>query len=317
MRARITVLSFTLIVATGPVLPGQSSVSADRLASRLVEGPLATRDDELNAAFTPDGRTLYFTKKLGDRFGVIVVSHLRDGKWSPPEVAPFSGQYPDYDPFIAPDGNRLFWISSRPVDGKAKTDYDIWMVERRGDGWGPAIHLDTPVNSDAGEYYPTVAANGNLYFSSSRPGGKGRGDVYRSRFEGGSYSPPENLGDSVNSAAFDGDPFIAPDESYLVFTGYGRPDGDSDGDLYVATSHAGVWAAARRLGHGINSEAQEYTPIVSPDGKWLYFTSYRAVIDEPLSRPLTSAELRQILAGPLDGHGNVYRIPIEAVVPGL
>lgn len=144
------------------------------------------------------------------------------------------------------------------------------------------------MNSDAGEYYPTVAANGNLYFSSSRAGGKGRGDVYRSRFASGRYGPPESLGDSVNSAAFDGDTFSAPDESYLIFSGFGRPDGDTEGDLFISTNRGGVWGAARRLEHGINSKVQEYTPIVSPDGTWLYFTSHRGVIDEPMSRRLTA-----------------------------
>jgi len=313
MRARVVVWCLVSVAGIGGGPVAQSPDSAGRLAPRLVDGPLVTRDDELNAAFTPDGRTVYFTKKIGARFGVIMVSDLRGGRWSVPEVAPFSGQYSDYDPFVAPDGKRIFWISNRPVDGKPKAEYDIWMAERRGERWGLATRLDAPVNTDADEYYPTVAANGTLYFTSLRPGGKGRGDVYRSRLEGGRYGPVESLGDSVNSAAFEGDPFIAPDESYLVFSGYGRPDAGNDGDLYITRNRGGVWGAPRRLGHGINSGAQEYAPIVSPDGKWLYFTSYRGVIDAPRSRPLSTAAVRRAIDGVLNGEGNVYRVPIEAL----
>lgn len=316
MRPSILALSLVAITWSSGGLVAQASPHMDSLAPRLAEGPLATPEDELNAAFTPDGRSVYFTRKLGDRFGVILVSHLRNGRWSTPEVASISGQYADYDPFVSPDGSRIFWISSRPVDGKAKTDFDIWMAERQANGWGPAWHLDAPVNSDAGEYYPTVAANGTLYFSSSRPGGSGRGDVYRSRLIAGRYGPPENLGDPVNSAAFEGDPYIAPDESYLVFAAYGRPGGDTQGDLFISRNRGGIWSVPRLLGHGINSPLQEYTPIVSPDGKWLYFTSFRGRFDEPLQRPLTTEEFRRASEGPLNGHGNVYRVPVEALLEG-
>ena len=92
-------------------------------------------------------------------------------------VAPFSGQYSDYDPFVTPDGSRLLWISNRPVDGKEKEDYDIWMVEKKDRGLGLAGSPRRPDDTNAEEFYPSVAANGTLYFSSTRPGGKGRGET--------------------------------------------------------------------------------------------------------------------------------------------
>jgi hypothetical protein len=200
------------------------------------------------------------------------------------------------------------------VNGEARTDTDIWMAEWNGSDWGPAVHLDDPVNSAANEYYPTVARNGTLYFSSTRSGGKGRGDLYFSRPVNGRYDAIQSVGDSVNTAAFEGDAFIAPDESYLVFTGFGRADGDEAGDLFVSTSRGGVWSAPRRLNHAINTRVQEYAPIVSPDGRWLYFASYRAPLDEPRTRPFTNAEANRMGDGPLNGLGNVYRIPIEALL---
>jgi hypothetical protein len=283
------------------------------LAPRLAGGPLSSAGDELNASFTPDGQTVYFTRKVAGRHGIIMRSYRRGGEWTTPTVAPFSGQYSDFDPFVTPDGRRVFWISVRPVNGEAKTDTDIWMAEWHGDDWGPAVHLEGPVNSAANEYYPTVAQNGTLYFSSTRPEGKGRGDLYFSRLANGRYDAIHGV-DSVNTAAFEGDAFIAPDESYLLFTGFGRTDGDSAGDLFVSTNRAGIWSAPRRLEHGINTKAQEYAPIVAPDGQWLYFTSYRAPIDETVMRPFTRAEAIEMGAGPLNGLGNVYRIPIAAVL---
>jgi Tol biopolymer transport system component len=308
MRAPLLIGCLALIA---PVLAAQGA--PDPLAPQLAGGPLSTQYDELNAAFTPDGRTVYFTRRIADRFGVILVAHRRGDGWSTPEVASFSGEYADFDPFITVDGRRLYWISNRPVDGAPRIDFDIWMVEREGAGWGAPIHLEAPINSADGEFYPTVAANGTLYFSSNRPGGSGRGDLYASRVENGRFTAPVSLGGVVNSAAFDGDPYIAPDESYLIFTGWGREGGDPDGDLYITTKVDGAWTAPRALGHGINSPAQEYAPIVSPDGRWLYFSSYRSLLDGPLARPLTGAELIRLLDGPANGHGTNYRVPIEAI----
>jgi Tol biopolymer transport system component len=273
------------------------SAGVDTVRPELAGSPFATREDELNAAFTPHGDTVYFTRKSGDRSGVIMVATREQGRWSAPQVAPFSGQFADYDPFVTPDGRRLLWMSNRPVDGTPKSDFDIWMVERRGTGWGAPVRLEAPVNSEASEYYPTVSADGTLYFSSNREGGMGRGDLYRSRSVGGRYAEVESLGDPVNSPAFEGDPFISPDGQFLIFTAWGRPGGDPDGDLYIAYRRGSGWNAAIPLPPGINTPAQEYAPIVSPDGKWLYFASYRP-----------------IEGGAAKSQGSVYRVPIERVV---
>jgi Tol biopolymer transport system component len=299
--------------------PAQTTTGSSVIRPVMVgPGVLSTPDDELNSAFTPDGRTVYFSKNLGDRVGVILVSHWRGGKWGTPEVAPFSGRFSDYDPFVAPDGSRLYWISNRPVGGTAKDDYDIWMVEKQGKGWGPPMHLQDSINTDAQEFYPSVSANGTLYFSSTRPGGKGRGgDIYRARRDTTGFAAPENLGDSVNSDVHDADPYIAPDESFIIFSSYGRPDGTGDGDLYVSYNRGGKWSSARHLDNGINSPAREYCPIVSPDGKWLYFTSFRGLLDTPPASPITYKQLSSRLRTPLNGSGNVYRIPAAAFADSL
>jgi Tol biopolymer transport system component len=300
--------------ALGAVLVAMAAPVAPELFGR---GTISTAENELNAAFTPDGRTLYFTRKAGDgRFGTIVLSRaLGNGAWSTPEVASFSGQYADYDPFVTLDGSRLFFISTRPAPGRApKGDFDIWVVQREGKGWSAPRDLGAPINSDGDELYPTVASDGTLYFSScGRSDSRGRCDIYRSRIENGRYLDPENLGDSVNTPASETDAFIAPDQSYLVLTVYGRADSRGDGDLYVSTQHNGVWSKARPLGGGINSVAREYCPIVSPDGAHLYFTSQRGFVDGPQQRPLTYAELRDSLAGVWNGMGNIYRVPIGVI----
>src|SRR5262249_4100203 len=153
--------------------------------------------------------------------------------------APFSGSYRDSDPVLSPDGSKLYFVSDRPVNGVAKTDFDVWVVSRRGEGWGEAEHLDAPINSEYGEYFASAAANGDLFFSSDRPGGKGGLDVYRSRLVDGKYSAPENLGAAINSEAWELDCLVAPDASYLIVGAIGRPDSLGNYDLYVSYAREG------------------------------------------------------------------------------
>src|SRR2546423_1363780 len=68
------------------------------------EGVISTRDDEFGATFTPDGKTCIFSVSIPRHYlYVILVSQFTRGKWSTPEVAPFSGAYRDSDPVLSPD----------------------------------------------------------------------------------------------------------------------------------------------------------------------------------------------------------------------
>ena len=102
-------------------------------AELFAPGVISTRDYERDGAFTPDGKTFYFTKRtMWPYFSAICVSHLRNGKWSEPEVASFSGQYGDATPFVSRDGNRLYFASRRPVNGALRASTIIWIVTELG-----------------------------------------------------------------------------------------------------------------------------------------------------------------------------------------
>src|SRR6185295_7265360 len=192
----------------------------------FAEGIISTGDYDSHPAFTPDGKTLYFLRSDPNfSFWTILVSRFENGRWRTPQVAPFSGQYSDADPFITPDGSRFYFISNRPVAGKSKPDLDIWVMEKVGPGWSQPRNVGAPVNSPGSEWYPTIAANGTIYFGSDREGGKGRTDIYRSRLVDGKYTEPENLGDAINSQFEEFEPYISADESFLIFMAGGRADG--------------------------------------------------------------------------------------------
>jgi len=294
------------------------------------EGVLSTQADELGAAFMPDGRTVYFTLRspttTTPALSTICVSRLVGNRWSEPEVAPFSGRFNDSSPTISPDGKRLFFASDRPAPGKTATpkpddppDIDLWVMERNADGWGEPHNLGAPLNTPAIESSPAVAADGTLYFASTRPGGKGSLDLYRSRFVDGRYAEPEPLTE-INTAAFEGQPAIAPDQSLLVFAAAGRPDGlvgggfpYPKGDLYVSFRTDAGWSPPQVLPPPINSKASDSSPSFSPDGRWLFFTSERSPFTVPMPHPLKGHEMADQLHGALSGSGNLYRIDLAAI----
>jgi len=105
---------------------------------------------------------------------VIIFIRYEKGAWSPPKVAPFSGKYRDGGPAFSPDGNRIYFYSRRPIqdDSKMSPDNNIWYAEKTRDGWSRPVRLGPVVNSSGEDGTPSVAANGNLYFTSVSPDGE-------------------------------------------------------------------------------------------------------------------------------------------------
>jgi Tol biopolymer transport system component len=148
------------------------------------------------------------------------------------------------------------------------------VVERTPQGWGNLQRLPPPLNSDYTELFFSQAADGTIYFISNRPGGLGGFDLYRARPQPGQPLWVENLGAPLNSPDHEWDPCIAPDQSFLVF-GSTRPGGRGGSDLYVSFANGpDRWTAPVNLGDGINSPADEYAPVLSPDGRFLFFTRH-------------------------------------------
>ena len=255
-------------------------------------GTVSTGHSEFCSVFSPDGSEFYWSLS-GAPYPVIAAVRQNNGRWTEPEIASFSGKYLDYDMSFTPDGKRLFFCSRRPLDGNSppKDNTDFWFVEREGAGWSESSHLKGPVNSDAQEYYPIFAQNGTLYFSSTRSGGYGGADIYRALFKDGRFLEPENLGPPINTENFEGDLYIAADESYIIVTCYGRSDSLGSGDLYISFRlEDGSWSPMKNMGAPVNSAANEHCPILSPDGKYLFFSSGRSRYPDYSKEAITYSE---------------------------
>lgn len=283
-------LSVTIIaVCAVMMLLAQKSGNSPTL---FAEGVINTSADEYNPAFTPDGKTIFYTRRV-DRNGneAIMYSRLENGKWTTPQTAEFSGKFYDKEPFVSLDGKRLFFASTRPNGRDAKGNFDIWMVEKTGNGWSEAKNLGANVNSSSYDNYPSVAADGTLYFASVRIDGRKDNDLYRSRLVNGEYQKAESLGEAINTNSTEADPFIAPDQSYLIVCS-DRPGSESEeGDLYVSFNERGAWTQPQSLGKIINTADYEYTPLVFKD-KFYFSRGWGDIFEMPL-KDLNLSALRQ------------------------
>ena len=321
-----------LCLAAAVALPAQSKAQAavtnpvPPLKPELFgPGVFSTGAWDFFVAFTPDGNTAWVNRANGSfSHFTIVETRLVGRSWSTPRVASFSGKWSDADPHVSPNGVKLFFISNRPLPtdtgvaaSTPRNDYDVWFVARSASGeWGQPQHVGAPV-SEAGftEWSPSVAANGNIYFGSARKGGRGGNDLYVARWTGTAFEEPENLGDSINTRGGEIEPWISPDESYLIFSGANRADGVGGYDLYLSRRVNGVWERARPLPEGVNTQAYEYNQSVSPDGRWLYFSSTRSVFETVPAKPLSYDELQRRLSETGNGLGDIYRIEMSKILP--
>ena len=275
----------------------------------LGRGVISDSDSVANATFTPDGKTIYFSKhNPGWAHITIVESHHAHGHWMTPQVAPFSGFWRDTDPHVSPDGRKLFFASNRPVDGgrTPNSHYDIWIVERvSGGAWGSPKRLESSVNAGAGGAYPSVTRDGTLYFEAQR---NGRPAIFRSEFKDGAYGPPEPLPFCDTGGCTN--PVISSDDRFIVFFATDR-GGLGGADLFVSFHRAdGRWSKPVNLGPAVNSPSFESAPGLSPDNRTLYFSSDR-IDPAPRMRRVTYAELERELHGDQNGLSKIYAMDIS------
>jgi Tol biopolymer transport system component len=298
-----------------------AQVSLSRIPDTLSlfgKGILSTSLNERDMALSPNGRELYYTVISPENSisAIMVCYKGESGKWSRPSVVSFSGHYSDLEPAFSPDGKRMFFASNRPVEGVDKKDFDIWVVERQVNGkWSEAINIGAPVNTEHDEFYPSLAANGNLYFTASYSSSKGKEDIYMARRATDHYEAPVSLDSAVNSEKYEFNAFVSPDEGFILFTSYGRKDDTGRGDLYISLKDAGgKWQPAKNL-EAFNSPYLDYCPYVSPDQKIFFFTSERRDLPSQLTgRKLVYDDFVKMYGSTFNGSGNIFWVSFSKLM---
>ena len=303
----------------GQTPPGDAP---ELFAPGIVTTGMYTRD----VAMTPDGSELYFGVLLGMVTAIVETHRGPDGAWTEPEVAAFSrdSRFFNLEPHISPDGSRFLFLSTRvddprPEDLRTWSSQDIWAMDREGDGWGEPYNLGAPVTSEDSEFFPSMTLDGTLYFTRAPADGR-ESYIYRSRLVDGQYQEPERLGPGVNSTPNQFNAFVAPDESYLILCTGDRDDTLGGTDYYVTfRSEDDRWSGPINLGDVVNTPAAgEFSPYVSPDGRYFFFMSTRRFPVDQLPDTLTWDFLRGFRQMPETGNAGIYWMDagfIEALRP--
>ncbi len=210
---------------------------------------IKTAHREAEAAFSPDLKEFYFRRRGGKyKNNTLVVIQNKDNQWVESLVPPRAGE-----PFISPDGKILYL-------GKK-------YRERTNAGWSAVKSLGPMFdNKDLGIMRLTTSTKGTYVFDDYKS------DVIRiSTVKDGKHEEPRPLGKEINSGKWTAHPFIAPDESYIIWDSE-KDSGHGDNDLYISFRQKdGSWGAAINLGDKINTEFAEAYGSVSPDGKYFFF----------------------------------------------
>ena len=253
--------------------------------------------------FSPGGDWAWFDEVAGGG-STIMQSHRRDGIWTPPEIAAFSGEWRDLDPAMAPDGSFIIFCSNRPespagqaldartFDGRVRAGYGshLWRANRVGPGWGEPFPLPAVVNDDTRIYSPSVVKDGSVYFQ--HPDADSRTfHLMRSQLRDGVYQRPVPVVIGPRQAD-ERDPAVAADESFIVFSTK-NPPGKPEARLVIAFRSGERWGDAVDLGDGVNHDGAE-GPHLGPDGLTIYFDSTATFqVDYPRTRSRTLQDLER------------------------
>lgn len=243
---------------------------------KFAPGLISTSNEyEFGSIFNKEGTEFYYGVSIKGK-GEIRYTKLEGEEWTTPKTIFVHPKYGYNDPFLSNDEKRLYFISTQSLDGKGDSkDYDIWFAEKTKEGWSKPINAGNKINSKLDEYYISFSHDNTMYFSSNKLGNNF--DIQTSKMVDGQFQNTEVLPKAINTLHYEGDVFIAPDESYIIFCAT-RPDGMGRGDMYISfKKDNGSWSNSINMGNTLNTKGHELCPFVSKDGKYFFYTSNKDI----------------------------------------
>lgn len=227
----------------GQKLPGLT-------AEPFAPGIVSTELYELFSAFTPDMKEFYFVRYDEDDKASMIVYKSLNNQWNKSIVGPRAGE-----PFISPDGKTMH-LGRR-------------YMKRTDTGWSEINSLGSPFEEI--QIMRLTASSKGTYVFDEIGMPDGDGVIRYSRLIEGKREDPKSFGKEINTGRMNAHPFIAPDESYLIWDGK-RDSGYGDSDIYISFRQKdGSWGAAINMGDKVNSAKSDSYASVTPDGKYILF----------------------------------------------
>jgi len=247
----------------------------------FASGLLSTPDQvEINSVFSNDGTEFYYVTRNRDeeRYN-LMYTKIVDGFWIKPQSLLLAGKYSVADVALSPDGNRLYFCSDMPTHWSDAEGFDIWYVERTDKGWSSKpVNAGKHINTPGGETQPSFTTDGTMYFPSWNKRTESESvDLFYSEFSNGQFTAAQQLPDTVNSQYNEGNSFVAPDGSYILFARWGMPKTiDGGKGLYISFKNPdGSWTKAKNTlpVFGIYGSLA----ALSPNGKYLFISTYEGI----------------------------------------
>ena len=242
---------------------------------------------EHSPGVTADEKTMVFTSrrngtgskvdKDGQFFEDIYISHHVNGAWTKPKgINVLNTKDHDASISISADGQEIYVYKAGYSSNNKSNGGDIYVSKLKGKVWTRPQKLHSDINSSSKESHISVSADGRtIYFSSNRPGGFGKMDIYSvKKLPNGKWGPAQNLGPNINTKYDDEAPFIHHDGTSLFFSSKGH-NTMGGFDIFKSTFENDQWSKPTNIGFPINSTKEDiyYTPTA--DGKRAYMASYR------------------------------------------
>lgn len=250
------------------------SYHSNKAQNEVIEfapGVISTDKFEINTVLNESGNKVIFARCSNDfKHCTMMESEFKNNQWQAPTALPFSGKHLDADPYFNEDFSQLYFISKRPItpNGKPSEKVNLWRSDLKNGQWQAPEYL-SKLSSKDDDLYPSITANGDLYFPSFR---NNKRQMYVAVKKGAGFEQPKALPTHMfGEDGKIGDSVVLKDGKTIIFS-MRRSDSLGKGDLYISKKVNGKWTLAKSLGDKVNTEDHEFTPIVSPNGEYLFFT---------------------------------------------
>lgn len=256
---KITILTLMLLMSSKSLGHDNSSILEGTYLGQktpgltpeiFAPGIVSAEHRDGSGFFSQDMKEFYFTRKdnISKKWSLVTFKN-ENNQWREFMVEPRVGR-----PILSPDGQVMY------LGKKYK--------ERTNTGWSEIKSLGSPYE-DIRIMRLMSSNKGTYFFDEGTRNGKG---VLRySRLVNGKREKPQPLSEEINTGKWNAHPFIAPDESYIIWDGE-RDNGFGDNDLYISfRQQNGSWGSAINLGEKVNTNMEENGAYVTPDGKYLFF----------------------------------------------
>ncbi|MEK6780986.1 MAG: OmpA family protein [Bacteroidota bacterium] len=245
---------------------------------------------ELNPILTPDGKTLYFSRKnhpgniggVNDKEDIWYSELGPDGKWTlAKNMGPqFNNEFPNFVNAVSsatPDGNSVLMLLGNKYLENGKMLAGVSESDNINGSWSKpkAIQIENDYNYNEKANYFMANTRKSLLMSIEREDTRGGRDLYVSFSRSDSlWSEPLNLGDMVNTSGDETAPFLATDDKTLYFSSNGF-SGFGGSDIYLTRRLDDTWtnwSAPQNMGPDINSKLDDLFFNIPASSEFAYYS---------------------------------------------